>query len=57
MKTEDEIVKYLGEVQKEYDELSAKGGKGSPVDTPYWLRRLGELQAKIEGLQWALSLR
>jgi hypothetical protein len=57
MKTEDEVIKYLGEVQAEYDALSAKGGKDSPVDTHHWLRRLGELSAKIEGLKWVLNLK
>jgi len=57
IKTPTEILRYLYEVQTEYDELSKKGGKGQPVDTQSWIRKLSELAAKADGLKWALNLK
>jgi hypothetical protein len=57
MKTPMEVAKYLGEVQTEYDELQKKGGKGQPVDTQSWIRKLSELSAKADGLKWVLNLK
>ena len=48
---ETKLINYIGEVQKEYDEFQKKG-KFSYNN----ISKLKELQQKIEGLKWILSL-
>jgi hypothetical protein len=56
MKAETEIWTQLLNTEKEYEELSKKGGKGEPVNTQDWLKMLGNLRAMINTFKWVLDI-